>query len=212
MNDNYTIPAFAEPITGLPDTPTCAADELKRRFQAPADEVREAHNALAEAHETLDAKVEGIVTETFAGAIHESMFDEELTEKLNSKADEASVAERLEAETAAREAGDAALDTRVTATEAALLQKCEFITGTYTGNWSGNLNDPWTQTIKLGFQPKALLVASETTNGNSYSIPAVHLALPDVPSSWITITETGFTAGKYMNWGANGTYRYIAFK
>lgn len=118
----------------------------------------------------------------------------------------------LDTEAAAREGGDAALDTRVTATEAALLQKCEFITGTYLGNWSGNLNDPWTQTIKLGFQPKVLLVASATTNGNSYSIPAIHLALPDVPSSWITITATGFTAGKYMNWGANGTYRYIAFK
>ena len=76
MNTNYTIPAFAEPITSLPDTPTCAAAELKRRFQAPADEVREAHTALAEAPEPLDEKVEGIVTETFAGAIHESMFDE----------------------------------------------------------------------------------------------------------------------------------------
>ena len=76
MNQNYTLPAFAKPITDLPDTPTCAADELKRRFQAPADEVREAHNALAEAHEKLDEKVESIVGETFAGLIDESMLNE----------------------------------------------------------------------------------------------------------------------------------------
>ena len=71
--------------------------ELKRRFQAPADEVREAHNALAEAHEALDTKVEGIVTETFVGAIHESMFDEDLTDKLNGKADQTALEDEIQA-------------------------------------------------------------------------------------------------------------------
>ncbi|WP_122790785.1 hypothetical protein [Intestinibacillus sp. Marseille-P6563] len=87
MNKNFTIPAFAEPITNLPDTPTCEATELKRRFQAPVDEVREAHNALAKAHETLDEKVEGIVTETFAGAITEDMLSHELSDSLARRSD-----------------------------------------------------------------------------------------------------------------------------
>ena len=126
MNQNFTLPAFAEPITGLPDTPTCAADELKRRFQAPADEVREAHNALAEAHQTLDEKVEGIVTETFAGAIHESMFDDELSQKLNGKAEQTA----LRAEITARISGDTAL-------QSSLQQKCEAYFGTYTGDGTG---------------------------------------------------------------------------
>ncbi len=144
MNQNFTLPAFAEPITGLPDTPTCAADELKRRFQAPADEVREAHNALAEAHEKLDEKVEGIVTETFAGAIHESMFDGELTDKLNSKADQTALD---------------IVDTRLSAAESTLqtqtnqiAQKCQVYIGTYTGNGEAS------QFINLGFTPKAVLV------------------------------------------------------
>lgn len=51
MNQNDTLPAFAAPITSLPETPTCEAAELKSRFQAPEDEVREVHNVLAKAHE-----------------------------------------------------------------------------------------------------------------------------------------------------------------
>ena len=147
MNKNFTIPAFAEPITGLPDTPTCAANELKRRFQAPADEVRVAHNALAEAHEKLDTKVEGIVTETFAGAIHESMFDEELTEKLNSKAEQTSLD---------------TVDNRLAAAESTLqtqanqiAQRCQIYIGTYTGDGTES------KTISLGFRPKAVIVYCE---------------------------------------------------
>ena len=50
--------------------------------------MREAHNALAEAHEQLNEKVESIVGETFVGLIDESMLNEELAEKLNNKADQ----------------------------------------------------------------------------------------------------------------------------
>lgn len=75
MNENLTLSTFAEPITGLADTPALSAAELKRRFQAPAEELRQAHNALAEAHAALDEKVEGIVAETYGGTIHESMLD-----------------------------------------------------------------------------------------------------------------------------------------
>ncbi|WP_122790808.1 hypothetical protein [Intestinibacillus sp. Marseille-P6563] len=153
MNTNYTIPAFTEPITSLPDTPTCEAAELKRRFQAPADEVREAHNALAEAHEKLDEKVEGIVTETFTGAIHENMFDEELAEKLNGKADEESNQEaHMALDTRLKTA-----ETKLTVQSGQISQKSEVYFGTYTGT-----ADPHTgignQVITLGFTPKAILV------------------------------------------------------
>ncbi len=202
------ITAFQNRISDLLDTPTLTAAELKARFDSCPEELREALNGVCDDGKVLEDRMDAYRAQTFTGEITRDMLSVAIQEELDDKAEQA----MLDTEAAAREGGDAALDTRVTATEAALLQKCEFITGTYLGNWSGNLNDPWTQTIKLGFQPKVLLVASATTNGNSYSIPAIHLALPDVPSSWITITATGFTAGKYMNWGANGTYRYIAFK
>ncbi|MDR3766407.1 MAG: hypothetical protein Q3Y08_05155 [Butyricicoccus sp.] len=202
MNTNYTIPAFAEPITSLPDTPTCEAAELKRRFQAPADEVREAHNALAEAHEALDTKVEGIVTETFAGAIHESMFDEELTKKLNGKADEASVAERLEAETAAREQ-----------TDAAVALKCRMVCGSYTGD------DSASRTITVGFAPKAVLVVSSEARIREDNAIWGGLALAGSPVKYdaIVCTSNGFQVklkhdySVYVNLSGH-TYFYIAFE
>lgn len=127
MNQNFTLPAFAEPITSLPDTPTCAADELKRRFQAPADEVCEAHNALAEAYEMLDTKVESIVGETFTGLIDESMLNEELDKKLNNKADQTA----LDAAKSENEAAHTGFQTKITA-------KCEIVTGSYNGSGENN--------------------------------------------------------------------------
>ncbi|MDR3767416.1 MAG: hypothetical protein Q3Y08_10350 [Butyricicoccus sp.] len=207
MNTNYIIPAFAEPITSLPDTPTLTADELKRRFQAPADEVREAHNALAEAHEALDTKVESIVTETFAGAIHESMFDEALDEKLNGKADENSVSERLTAEQTARESADSALSEAQTVLTTAIAQKCEVYLGTYTPSQTEN-----TDYIELGFQPKAVLLLARYPEGN-YVYP-IRLALPNVPHDDVRIYSNGFAVDfdDYRDSADAAPYRYIAFK
>ena len=186
MNQNFTLPTFAEPITGLPDTPTCEAAELKRRFQAPADEVRVAHNALAEAHEKLDTKVEGIVTETFAGAIHESMFDEELTEKLNSKAEQTSLD---------------TVDNRLAAAESTLqtqanqiAQRCQIYIGTYTGDGTES------KTISLGFRPKAVIVYCEGYIGYNDGRIQGGLILDGTPLTFSSsyqpaaeITSNGFT-------------------
>ena len=88
MNQNFTLPAFAEPITGLPDTPTCAADELKRRFQAPADEVRKRTTLWPKRIKRWMKRSKVLSPKPFAGAIHESMFDDELSQKLNGKAEQ----------------------------------------------------------------------------------------------------------------------------
>ena len=186
MNQNFTLPTFAEPITGLPDTPTCEAAELKRRFQAPADEVRVAHNALAEAHEKLDTKVEGIVTETFAGAIHESMFDEELTEKLNSKAEETSL-DRVDNRLAAAES---TLQTQANQ----IAQRCQIYIGTYTGDGTES------KTISLGFRPKAVIVYCEGYIGYNDGRIQGGLILDGTPLTFSSayepaaeITSNGFT-------------------
>lgn len=190
MNQNFTLPAFAEPITGLPDTPTCAADELKRRFQAPADEVREAHNALAEAHQTLDEKVEGIVTETFSGTIHESMFDEALAEKLNGKAEQTA----LRAEITARISGDTAL-------QSSLQQKCEVYFGTYTGDGTEN------RVISLGFTPKAVLLLK--ADGRTYYERHYYggLAFTDNPVT-VSISQSDYDVVKIVTNGFQVTYYY----
>ena len=205
---DHKITAFTHRIADLPDQPNLPADELKARFDSSPEELRQSVNGICDDATRLEARVEGIVVETFGDTIDKSMLSTELAAELDGKATQSA----LSAETAARESADDALESSISSVQTSLAAKCEVYIGSYTGNWSGSNSDPSTRTITLGFQPKALIVASNTTNGTSYSTPSVHLALPNVPSSWITITATGFTAGKYMNWGANGTYRYIAFK
>ena len=216
---DHKITAFTHRIADLPDQPNLPADELKERFDSSPEELRESVNGICDDADRLEERVSGIIAETFGDSIDKSMLSDELQDELDAKATQTALSAAVDtleaanaAETAAREEADGALSTRLTTVEDSLPEKCEIFTGTYTGNWSGSSDDPYTQTISLGFQPKALLVASRTTNGNSYSTPMVHLALPNVPSSWITITETGFTAGKYMNRSIHGTFRYIAFK
>ena len=216
---DHKITAFTHRITDLPDQPNLPADELKERFDSSPEELRESVNGICDDADRLEERVSGIIAETFGDSIDKSMLSDELQTELDAKATQTALAAEAAAreaadtaETTAREDADDALSTRLTTVEDSLPEKCEIFTGTYTGNWSGSNSDPSTRTITLGFQPKAVIVASNTTNGTSYSTPSVHVALPNVPSSWITITATGFTAGKYMNWSANGTYRYIAFK
>ena len=149
MNKNFTIPAFAEPITGLPDTPTCAANELKRRFQAPADEVRTAHNALAEAHETLTHKVGSMITETFEGVIDKTMLAPELADELDAKATE----NALSGEETARKNADNALSSRVSSLESSVPQKARIVYGTYTGDGTDN------RLISVGFRPRLVIIS-----------------------------------------------------
>lgn len=209
MNQNFTIPAFAEPITSLPDTPTCEAAELKRRFQAPADEVREAHNALAEAHEALDTKVEGIVTETFVGAIHESMFDEHLTDKLNGKADQTA----LEDEIQAREQLDTNNTQAHNQLNTQIAAKCRIVAGSYTGEGSEDRLNP-AKAITLGFQPKAVFVMSANWANAYYDQQWGIMALPGVPGTGLKVTGNGFEVSGWLN-SNDATYnpfRYIAFQ
>ena len=109
MEKNFTLPAFVEPITALPDTPNLSAAELKRRFQAPSDELREVHNALAKT-------VQGITDATYPETVSESMLTADLAGKINGKAD-------ADTNNAAHESFSAQL-----------AQKCECYFGTYTGD------------------------------------------------------------------------------
>ena len=130
MNEDFTLTTFAEPIIDLADEPQLPADEMKRRLQAPADELREAHNALAQT-------VHGITEATYPDTVTESMLTDELAAKINGKADADDVT---------------ALDDRLDTVETALPQKVECYFGTYTGNGASS------RTISLGFTPKAVLV------------------------------------------------------
>lgn len=208
MSKNLILDRFAEPVTALADTPALAAAELKRRFQAPAEELRQVHNALAEQHAALEDKVEGIVTETYGGTIHESMLDTPLAAKINAKAEQSDMV----------------------AVQTALAGKCGVAIGTYDGDGAES------QFINLGFTPAAVLVVSPM--GRMYSVSSIGgayydggLALPGHPVSVtdynsntymiFEVTEGGFTVysttykvgnNNYYVYANQGTHYYIAFR
>lgn len=146
---DHKINSFTHRITDLADQPNMPPDELKARFDACPEELRQAHNAVCDEAARLDERVSGIISETFGDAIPKSMLSAELGEELDSKAVETSVAERFAAETAAREAEDRILNSYLSSLYS---QKCSAATGTYTGNGVKN------RTISLGVTPKAVII------------------------------------------------------
>lgn len=86
------------------------------------------------------------------------------------------------------------------------------VTGSYTGDGLGK-----TKTVKLGFRPRAVIVADNLMPGNYFKPQDMNFAIDGVPSPNVTITDTGFTATGYFN-GTDSDYnnlnpfRYIAFK
>ena len=134
MNEDYTLTTFTEPITALADDPQLPPDEMKRRLQAPADELRQAHNALA-------GVVHGITEATYPDTVTEDMLTDALSEKINGKADISDVSDEVNA-----------LDARLDTVETALPEKCEATCGVYYGNGEQS------REIILGFRPKAVLI------------------------------------------------------
>ena len=176
MNEDYTLTTFAEPITALADDPQLPPDEMKRRLQAPADELLEAHNALART-------VKGITDATYPDTVTREMLTQDVRDELDGKADAADVTAETQS-----------LDTRLGIVETALPLKCECYFGVYSGNGTAS------RTITLGFKPKAVLVMQRTGNtclqyNGTYCYGG--LALQNYPvianeHEAVTITENGF--------------------
>ena len=194
MEKNFTLSAFAEPITALPDTPNLSASELKRRFQAPSDELREVHNALAKT-------VQGITDATYPETVSESMLTADLAGKINGKAEQSDM----------------------TAVQTALAQKCEVYLGSYTGSGGSNTSKTielgFTPQAVLVFNDEG-----KTCTGFNYYDCTGGLALKDKPvigASKITaleIVENGFKVHNHSYSSNNdmtvntGKHYFIAFK
>ena len=200
---DHKITQFTHRISELADQPNLPADELKARFDSSPEELRQSLNAVCDDAARLEARVEGIVVDTFGDTIDKEMLSDELAAELDGKATQTA----LSAEAAARESADDALDTRLTANETLAAQKCEIYFGTYTPS-----DTEETDYVTLGFRPKAVIMVAENPSG-SYVMP-VQLALPDVPHVMITITASGFSVAPHDWRDSSGTspYRYIAFK
>ena len=206
---DHKITPFQHKIADLPDEPQIPAAELKSRFDACPEELRVAHNAVCDDAARLEARVEGIVVDSFGDTIDKEMLSDELAAELDGKATQSA----LSAEATARESADDALATRLTAAET---EKCEIYIGSYTGNGAAS------RVIALGFRPKAVLVMYEGRITYNYDMYG-GLAMDGIPAHidndriGIEVIDTGFRVryvdddSLYTNYN-NGVYNYIAFR
>ena len=198
---DHKITQFTHKITDLPDQPSLPANELKARFDSSPEELRQAVNGICDEASRLEARVEGIVVDTFGDTIDREMLSEELAAELDAKATQAGLA----AEQQAREA----LSGRVSALENAVPQKSEMYFGTYTGTGS------YPRTLSIGFTPKAVIIGHK--DGLIADETAVHstLMLQGYKTDYCGIVSNGFTLYeyKYSKLNYNGAqFYYIAFR
>ena len=92
---DHKITAFAHKIADLPDQPTLPPDELKSRFDACPEELRQSLNAICDDAARLEARVEGIVVDTFGDTIDKEMLSDELAAELDAKADQAEMEQTM---------------------------------------------------------------------------------------------------------------------
>ena len=187
---DHKITAFAHRVADLPDEPQIPAADLKSRFDACPEELRVAHNAVCDDAARLEARVSGIVAETFGDSIPKSMLSDELQDELDAKATKTELAEGLAA-------------------------KCEVLIGTYTGDGTAQ------RTIELGFQPKAVLVMSQSGQMLDDYFCYGGIAFPEHDCiysgySAIKITSTGFQVfypqigvGKRLDGGRRRVKKYL---
>ena len=198
---DHKITAFTHRIADLPDQPNLPADELKARFDSSPEELRQAVNGICDDASRLEARVEGIVVDTFGDTIDREMLSDELAAELDAKATQAGLA----AEQQAREA----LSGRVSALENAVPQKSEMYFGSYTGTGS------YPRTLSIGFTPKAVIIGHK--DGLIADETAVYstLMLQGYKTDYCGIVSNGFTLYeyKYSKLNYNGAqFYYIAFR
>ena len=206
---DHKITQFTHKITDLPDQPSLPANELKARFDSSPEELRQAVNGICDEASRLEARVEGIVVDTFGDTIDREMLSVELAAELDAKATQAALSD----EAGARTQSDDVLADRLTVNETLTAQKCEIYCGSYAGSWDGDSSHSNTKTVSLGFQPKAVIISSSNaSNIAGYGATLAHIAVGDAASPYVSITSTGFQVSRYMNLSANGPFRYVALK
>ena len=84
---DHKITQFTHRISELADQPNLPADELKARFDSSPEELRESVNGICDDADRLEARVEGIVAETFGDTITEDMLSDELAASVAWKSD-----------------------------------------------------------------------------------------------------------------------------
>ena len=152
---DHKITQFTHRISELADQPNMPADELKARFDSSPEELRQSVNGICDDATRLEARVEGIVVETFGDTIDKSMLSTELAAELDAKATQTALSEvsaDVTAEAAARESGDSALSGQISSLQTTVAQRARVVYGTYTGNDGEN------RAVSVGFAPKLVYI------------------------------------------------------
>ena len=207
---DHKITAFTHRIADLPDQPNLPADELKARFDACPEELRESVNGICDDAQTLSNKVDNIITQTFEGVVGKSMLSESLADELDAKATQTALSEvsaDVTAEATARQSADSALSGRISSLESSVPQKAQVYYTTYTGT-DGD------RSFTLGFSPKMVFVSSQDYRKVS---PSGTLAVPQGKTvyydDYSLATLSGSTLHLYTAGGHNKiglTYAILA--
>ena len=220
---DHKITQFTHRISELADQPNLPADELKARFDSSPEELRKSLNAVCDDADSLENRVDSIITQTFEGVVDKSMLAESLAAELDAKATQTA----LSAEQTAREGADSALGSRLSAAESSITthtsqiaQKCQIYFGTYTGNGAAS------RTVSLGFRPKAVFVLSEgyfmywnASTSGGLAVDGAPVQIDNLTgggqSTALAVAPTGFMVGQVNNASTNAqntVYHYIAFR
>ena len=249
---------FTHKIIDLRDQPNMQPDDLKAYFDSSPEEVRLAHNGLCDSlaavdaaerigfqrtatvpADTVQAAVENVQSQLDAAVMGNipsgSVTNDKLAQDVRdhftaietAASTEASTrASADNAEASARSAADINLQNQINTHSAQIAAKCEIRTGTYVGNSS---NFPSSQSIYLGFRPKAVLVLylgfliEQGFNSSTYN-PYGGLVIDGWSNGSIKITDAGFDVYNfldpleapditYCNLNRKDyTYVYLAFK
>ena len=220
---DHKITQFTHRISELADQPNLPADELKARFDSSPEELRKSLNAVCDDADSLENRVDSIITQTFEGVVDKSMLAESLAAELDAKATQTA----LSAEQTAREDADSSLSSRLSAAESSITthtsqiaQKCQIYFGTYTGNGAAS------RTVSLGFRPKAVFVLSEgyfmywnASTSGGLAVDGAPVQIDNLTSGGqstaLAVAPTGFTVGQVNNASTNAqntVYHYIAFR
>ena len=245
------VPAFEHPISQLADQPNMQPGELKAYFDANPEILRQGLNGLCDAlgnttaaanlgfaqtagvpESTVQDAIENVQSQLDAAVMGNipsgSVTGDKLAQDVRDRfsAIEASVTEEASArqsadtaEAGARTSADANLQNQINT-------KCEVYVGTYVGNIASGSEG--SQSIFLGFRPKALLIMRKgyvinTDFDRGYRRPCGGLIM-DSMNFGCTFTDTGFTVQQHTGYDASTgidqinmnlsgeSYIYIALK
>ena len=158
-------------------------------------------NTVQEAIENVQSQVtEAIIGSIPSGSITGDKLAQDVRDRFTA------IENTAKSEASTRANADTALNSRMSAAEAALTRKCEIQIGSYDAIGS-------TQTINLGYQPLAVFVTGGKSVYNIGCTEFIDLALVDMDGVYTSITANGFTVTNWMNYSTRFlSYRYIAFK